>query len=86
MARDTLHKNITVSSVTITTVKAKCDRCRATAEGQCGYPNHAMFVQRELRYTTIEVARTSTGFPKTVLVCPDCLLVLEGAFAYGSKG
>jgi hypothetical protein len=72
-----LHKNIGVTSVTITTVTAKCERCKATASGQCNYPNHGMFVQRELKYTTIQVARTSTGFPKEVLVCPACLKDLE---------
>jgi hypothetical protein len=75
-----LHKNISVTSVTITTVTAKCERCRNTASGQCNYPNHEMFVQRELKFSTIKLNRTSTGYPKEVLVCRNCVMDLESAF------
>lgn len=75
-----LHKNISVTSVTITTVTAKCERCRNTSSGQCSYPNHEMFVQRELKFSTIKLNRTSTGYPKEVLVCRECVMDLEAAF------
>jgi hypothetical protein len=77
-----LPKAITVSSVTITTVSVKCDRCRSTASGTCSYPNHAMFVQRELKYVTISVNRTTkSNYPKEVVICPDCAGELESMFA-----
>lgn len=76
-----LHKAIKVESVTITTVTVKCDRCKATASGQCGYPNIEMFVQRELKYTTIATNRTyKSNYPKTVVVCPACMAALETYF------
>lgn len=75
-----LHKNIGVTRITITTVTAKCERCKATASGQCNYPNHEMFVQRELKYSTIRLDRTSTNYPKKLLVCRSCMMDLEAAF------
>ena len=84
MAKE-LHKNISVSSVTITTVTAKCERCKKVESGQCSYPNHASFVRRELKFSVIHVDNMPTGFPKEVLVCRDCLVVLKGAFEFGSK-
>jgi hypothetical protein len=39
-----------------------------------------MFVQRELKFSTIKLNRTSTGYPKEVLVCRNCVMDLESAF------
>lgn len=77
-----LNKAIKVSSVTITTVTVKCDRCKAVASGQCNYPNHEMFVQRELKYTTIKTNRSaaSNAWPKEVIVCNPCMADLESHF------
>jgi hypothetical protein len=77
-----LNKAIKVSSVTITTVTVKCDRCKVVAYGQCNYPNHEMFVQRELKYTTIKTNRTSASnsWPKEVIVCPSCMGELESLY------
>jgi hypothetical protein len=76
-----LHRAITVSSVTTTTVSAKCDRCKAVASGTCSYPNHAMFVTRELKYILISTNRsTRSMYPQHKLVCPDCAKDLEDLF------
>jgi len=76
-----LHKGIKVTSVTITTVEAKCDRCKKKASGECGYPNHQMFVKEKLKYTTIYADRTSKStYAKELLVCQDCTEELEDLF------
>lgn len=76
-----LHRAIKVASVTITTVTATCERCKAVASGECKYPNHEMFVARELKYITIRASRgTRSMYPQTKVVCPDCAKALEDAF------
>jgi hypothetical protein len=76
-----LPRAITVASVTTTTVSVKCDRCKAVATGTCTYPNHAMFVARELKYITIHTNRgTRSMYPQTKVVCPACAQALEDCF------
>lgn len=76
-----LHRAITVASVTITTVSVKCDRCKAVASGQCTYPNHEMFVARELKYISINTNRsTRSMYPVHKMVCPHCAKALEDFF------
>ena len=76
-----LHRAISVSSITTTTVSVKCDRCKKVASGTCSYPNHAMFVARELKYITINTNRsTRSMYPQHKIVCPDCAAQLEAFF------
>jgi hypothetical protein len=76
-----LPRAITVASVTKTMVSVKCDRCKAVATGQCTYPNHEMFVARELKYITIHTNRgTRSMYPQTKVVCPACAQALEDCF------
>jgi hypothetical protein len=76
-----LHRAIKVSSVTITTVSVTCERCKRTTSGECSYPNHEMFVARELKHITIKLNRsTRSMYPVTKLVCMDCAKDLEAAF------
>ena len=76
-----LPKAIKVASVTVTTVSVTCDRCKATASGQCPYPNYQMFVARELKYITIHTNRgTRSMYPQHKTVCPSCAQDLEDLF------
>lgn len=76
-----LPRAIKVASVTVTTVVVTCDRCKKKASGQCTYPNHEMFVSRELKYITIKTNRsTRSMYPVTKVVCPPCAQELEDFF------
>lgn len=76
-----LHRAIKVASVTVTTVTVKCDRCKATATGQCPYSNIERFVARELKYIRINTNRsTRSMYPQHKMVCPDCAKALEDFF------
>lgn len=81
MSAKKLHRAIKVASITVTTVTVTCDRCKAKATGQCSYPNHAIFVARELKYIEINTSRsTRSMYPVHKMVCPDCAKDLENYF------
>ena len=76
-----LPRAVKVASITITTVSVTCDRCKAVASGECKYPNHEIFVARELKYITIHTNRsTRSMYPQVKVVCPDCAKALEDFF------
>lgn len=79
--KNKLHRAIKVAEVTITTVTATCERCKKSTSGQCTYPNHEIFVQRELKYITIHTNRsTRSMYPVVKLVCLECAKELEDFF------
>lgn len=81
-----LHRAIKVTEVRITTVSVTCERCGAKASGQCSFPNHEIFVSRELKYITITTNRsTRSQYPVHKLVCMDCARELEAFFELGPQ-